>query len=72
MSDRPESESIDWSRTTWEGSRRDQLDRWASLSFDEILDAQEEMAELTADLARQAHAEAARRADAIHACDRRT
>ena len=39
-------EAIDWSLTTWEGSRVDQLRRWRELSFDEILAAQEAMAEL--------------------------
>ena len=37
---------IDWSLTTWEGSRREQLRRWAALSLEEILLAQEEMQEL--------------------------
>ncbi|HEX8371963.1 MAG TPA: hypothetical protein VF585_04225 [Chthoniobacterales bacterium] len=41
----PEPE-IDWSLTTWEGSRREQIRRWAELSLDEILEAQEEMADL--------------------------
>ncbi len=39
---------IDWSLTTWKGSRREQLRRWAKLDFDDILRAQEEMAELAA------------------------
>ena len=33
----------DQSLTTWEGSRREQLRRWSELTFDEILEAQEEM-----------------------------
>lgn len=37
---------IDWSLTTWEGSRREQLRRWAKLSLREIMLAQEEMREL--------------------------
>ena len=41
-----EFDAIDWSVTTWEGSRREQLRRWSELTFDEILRAQEEMAEL--------------------------
>lgn len=36
-------DDIDWSLTTWEGSRREQLRRWSELSFDEILEALEEM-----------------------------
>jgi hypothetical protein len=45
-----EFDHIDWSLTTWEGSRREQLRRWSELSLDEILDAQEEMAELAGEL----------------------
>jgi hypothetical protein len=41
--------SIDWSKTTWEGSRLEQLRRWSKLSLDEILAAQEEMADLAAE-----------------------
>ena len=39
-------DAIDWSLTTWEGARREQLRRWAALSLEEILLAQEEMQEL--------------------------
>ncbi|MBM3357123.1 MAG: hypothetical protein FJY54_05295 [Betaproteobacteria bacterium] len=42
---------IDWSLTTWEGSRREQLRRWAALSLREIIVAQEEMQELSEQLA---------------------
>jgi hypothetical protein len=45
MNPKPEPE-IDWSLTTWEGSRREQTRRWSELSWDEILAAQEEMAEI--------------------------
>ncbi len=45
-----EPDGIDWSLTTWEGSRREQLRRWADLTFDEILEAQEEMAELAKEM----------------------
>lgn len=38
--------AVDWSLGTWEGSRREQLRRWSRLSLDEILRAQEEMAQL--------------------------
>ena len=50
-------DSFDWSLTTWEGSRREQLRRWAQLTLEEIVLAQEEMADLSerlADLRRQA------------------
>ncbi len=39
----PEDPSIDWSLTTWEGSRREQLRRWAELPLDQIILAIEEM-----------------------------
>lgn len=50
MTDERHSDRIDWSVTTWEGSRREQIQRWSRMSLDEILDAQEEMAELAAEL----------------------
>ncbi len=39
-------EHVDWSLTTWEGARREQLQRWAQLSLEEIVAAQEEMQKL--------------------------
>lgn len=39
-------DEIDWSLTTWEGSRREQLRRWCKLSVRERLLAVEEMADL--------------------------
>ena len=44
------SDGIDWSLTTWEGSRREQMRRWSKLTMDEILAAQEEMAALADEL----------------------
>jgi hypothetical protein len=41
-----DDEAIDWSLTTWEGAEREQLRRWAQLSLEEIVRAQEEMEEL--------------------------
>ena len=38
-------EQIDWSLTTWEGSRRAQLRAWMSLSLTEKWQAVEEMAD---------------------------
>jgi hypothetical protein len=38
-----ELEQFDWSVTTWEGSRREQLRRWAALPLDEVIAAIEEM-----------------------------
>lgn len=37
---------IDWSRTTWEGARREQLRQWRKLSLYEKLRALEEMEDL--------------------------
>ena len=34
---------IDWSLTTWEGARREQLRRWAALPLERIILALEEM-----------------------------
>jgi hypothetical protein len=48
--DRP----VDWTLTTWQGSEREQLRRWAELSLREILLAQEEMQALAEKLAAKA------------------
>ena len=45
-----EEDAIDWSLTTWDGIRREQLRRWSLLTLDEIFDAQEEMAEIAHEL----------------------
>ena len=44
-------DAIDWSLTTWDGARREQLRRWAALTLEEIILAQEEMQELSERLA---------------------
>ena len=44
-------DAINWNLATWEGAEREQLRRWASLSLEEILRAQEEMHELAERLA---------------------
>lgn len=44
-------DGIDWRLTTWEGVAREQLRRWAALSLEEIVRAQEEMQELAEQLA---------------------
>ena len=46
-----DDDKIDWSLTTWDGSRREQLHRWSQLTLEEILQAQEEMADLADELA---------------------
>jgi hypothetical protein len=38
---------IDWSLTTWDGARREQLRRWAALPLESIVSALEEMEDLT-------------------------
>jgi hypothetical protein len=38
---------FDWSVATWEGSRREQMRRWAALPLDQIIAAIEEMESLT-------------------------
>ena len=53
MANQPDG--INWSLTTWEGSRREQLRRWSQLTFDEILEAQEEMADLARDTIESLH-----------------
>lgn len=37
---------VDWSLTTWEGARREQLRRWAELPLERIVAALEEMEDL--------------------------
>ena len=41
-----QKDEIDWSLTTWEGSRRAQLRQWCQLSLQERLRALEEMGDL--------------------------
>ncbi len=48
---RSDKEAIDWSLTTWEGAEREQLRRWARLTLEEIVRAQEEMQKVTESLA---------------------
>lgn len=48
---RSDDSAIDWSLTTWEGAEREQLRRWAMLSLEEIVRAQEEMQRLAESLA---------------------
>jgi hypothetical protein len=40
------ADHFDWSLTTWEGARREQLRRWAELPLERIILALEEMEEL--------------------------
>lgn len=45
-------DAVNWEAATWEGATREQLRRWSRLSLEEIIAAQEEMAELSQELAR--------------------
>ena len=38
--------AIDWSLTTWQGARREQMRRWAELPLERIVSALEEMEDL--------------------------
>jgi hypothetical protein len=40
------SDDIDWSLTTWEGARREQMRRWSELPLERIIRALKEMEEL--------------------------
>jgi hypothetical protein len=42
----PQDAVIDWSLTTWQGARREQLRRWSELPLDRIVSALEEMEDL--------------------------
>jgi len=37
------TQEIDWSLTTWEGARREQVRRWSKMSLTQIILALEEM-----------------------------
>jgi hypothetical protein len=50
-------DGIDWSLTTFDGSRREQYRRWSQLPLEGILRAQEEMAALAHQLNPQAYAD---------------
>jgi hypothetical protein len=42
-SDDSRTDEIDWSLTTWEGARREQMRRWSQMSLAEMILALEEM-----------------------------
>lgn len=46
-------DDIDWSKTTFDGSRREQLRRWRSLTVRELLEALDAMTELAERMAEQ-------------------
>lgn len=43
-------DAVDWSLTTWDGARREQLRRWADLPLENIVAALEEMQALAQQL----------------------
>ena len=45
------AEDIDWSLTTWEGARREQMRRWSQMPLAEMILALEEMQVLAEKLA---------------------
>ena len=45
-------DSFDWRTTSWEGSRHEQMRRFARLALEQIILAQEEMAKMSERLAR--------------------
>ena len=47
---KPPAGEIDWRLTTWEGSRREQLRRWAQLPLEDIVRAIEEMQDISQQL----------------------
>lgn len=52
----PPEDGIDWSLTTWEGARREQLRRWAALPLENVIMALEEMQDLAEHFARKKQA----------------
>ncbi len=52
--DKKSGGDIDWTLTTWEGSRREALRRWTQLPLERIIAALEEMQELNETLAASA------------------
>jgi len=45
--DKDNGNALEWGRATREGATREQLRRWSRLTLEEIIAAQEEMAELS-------------------------
>jgi hypothetical protein len=55
MAKASDEDDIDWSLTTWEGSRREQLRRWSLLTLEDVLTAQEDLHERSQELDRTAY-----------------
>ena len=52
------TDAIDWSLTTWEGARREQMRRWGRMSLAEMILALEEMQVLAEKLAQSSESSA--------------
>lgn len=50
--DDPRTDEIDWSLTTWEGARREQMRRWSRMPLAEMIAALEEMQVLAEKISR--------------------
>jgi hypothetical protein len=61
--DNLEDDGIDWSLTTWEGARREQLRRWSQMPLAEMILALEEMQVLAASLSRSSDKDVANLSD---------
>ena len=57
-----QSQDFDWNLTTFEGSRREQLRRWARLPLEQVIAALEEMQELSDKLAQASKIRGAKQA----------
>ena len=51
----PPASDIDWSLTTWDGARRQQLQRWSQMPLAEMILALEEMQVLAEKLSRSSN-----------------
>jgi hypothetical protein len=60
-------DAIDWQLTTWEGSRREQLRRWAALPLEQIIQAIADMGEFAESFSPTDKMPAAREASAEYA-----
>ena len=50
MNEQTDKPVIDWSLTTYEGARREQVRRWSQLSLTQVIEALEEMEQLATQL----------------------
>lgn len=42
-----QEETVDWSLTTWEGARHEELRKWSQLPLEKVILALEEMADIS-------------------------